>query len=140
MAIGFTGTQGNLTQAQADALCKALWYYRQWFTVMHNGDCVGADEYAGRYWIKCGGQLWLHPPTVRTKRAFLPASISSSPAPYLRRNMAIVLQADFILATPKEEHEIVRSGTWATVRYARDAGKQVYIIYPSGKVEGHKPK
>lgn len=140
MAIGFTGTRGGLTPLQAEVLCKALWHYRQWFDTMHNGDCVGADEYAGRYWLACGGHIWLHPPTVRAYRSYLPASIQASAKPYLRRNMEIVLSSDVIFACPKESTEVLRSGTWATIRYAKDAGKDLFIIKPDGTTERHKSR
>jgi hypothetical protein len=134
--LGFTGTREALTEAQGASLCKALWYYKQWATIMHNGDCVGADEYAGKYWQLCGGQLWLHPPTVRQHRANLPGELISKALPHKQRNMAIVLASDIIIACPKEAAEVARSGTWATIRYAREAGKRLFIIYPNGTVEG----
>lgn len=137
MELGFTGTRGALTQAQAETLCKALWYYRKYCAVMHNGDCIGADAYAADYWTRCGGKIWLHPPTARGKRAFIACAVQSKPLPYLQRNMQIVLHADVVLAAPKENSEITHSGTWATIRYARAAGKQLSIIYPSGRTETH---
>jgi hypothetical protein len=129
-----------LTQPQADSLCKALTYYARYYEIMHNGDCVGADEYAARYWSALGKKLWLHPPTVRTFRANLQGAIEAEPKPYLRRNMDIVLAAEIIIACPNTENEVLRSGTWATIRYAADAGRQLFTIYPSGIVKGHKPQ
>jgi predicted Rossmann fold nucleotide-binding protein DprA/Smf involved in DNA uptake len=37
-----------------------------------------------------------------------------------------------MIATPHSYVEIGRSGTWATVRYARKAGKPIYLILPDG--------
>lgn len=139
MQLGFTGTREGLTAAQAQSLCKALWYFRRWCSILHHGDCVGADEYAARYWLLCDGQLWSHPPTARIYRAHLPASIQSAAKPYLRRNMEIVLASDVIIACPKESTEVLRSGTWATTRYAKEANKDLYIIKPDGTTERNKP-
>lgn len=135
MDIGFTGTRDELTGPQMDTLHKALTYYRRFASVMHNGDCVGADAYAGLYWQALEGKLWIHPPQFNNKRAYLKAAITSEPKPYLRRNMKIVLASDVVLACPKEETEELRSGTWATARYAKDAGKELYIVTPSGQVK-----
>lgn len=41
-----------------------------------------------------------------------------------------------LVACPKEEEgEELRSGTWATVRYARRRHRPVYVVRPSGRVE-----
>jgi hypothetical protein len=140
VSLGFTGTRQGLTQPQANCLRKALDHYAQFYEIMHNGDCIGADEYAGNYWSHLGKKLWLHPPTVASSRANLSAAVIAQPKPYLRRNMEIVMSADIILACPQEEAEVLRSGTWATIRYAIEAGKPLFIIHPSGSVKEHKPQ
>jgi hypothetical protein len=37
-----------------------------------------------------------------------------------------------VIACPFERTEQQRSGTWATVRMARKAGKPLVIVYPQG--------
>ncbi len=54
--------------------------------------------------------------------------------PYLARNRDIVNAADVLIAGPGGMEEIMRSGTWATVRYARKKQKPVIIVYPNGEV------
>jgi hypothetical protein len=39
-----------------------------------------------------------------------------------------------VIAAPMSSAEILRSGTWATIRYARKAGKPVLIIWPNGEL------
>jgi hypothetical protein len=48
----------------------------------------------------------------------------------LERNHDIVDQTDFMIAAPFTESEVLRSGTWSTIRYARKQGKEVYIFTP----------
>ena len=50
------------------------------------------------------------------------------PQDYLVRNMNIVNQSDVLIAAPKEEVEVLRSGTWSTIRKARNKGLQVIIL------------
>jgi len=54
---------------------------------------------------------------------------------YLARNKDIVAETEFLIATPKEYTEILRSGTWATIREAFRQNKKVAIIFPNGNIE-----
>ena len=54
---------------------------------------------------------------------------------YLKRNRAIVKRSDILIATPGQREEILHSGTWSTVRYARKKGIPIWKIYPNGIVE-----
>ena len=38
--------------------------------------------------------------------------------------------SDFLIGMPKSEFEELRSGTWATIRYAKKIGIKVMIIFP----------
>jgi hypothetical protein len=54
----------------------------------------------------------------------------------LARNLIIVQRCDHLLATPASRKEMMRgSGTWATIRYARKAGKPHTIVWPDGEIE-----
>ena len=46
---------------------------------------------------------------------------------YMKRNDALVRACDILLAFPKTAKEELRSGTWATVRRGRKAGRDVRI-------------
>jgi hypothetical protein len=132
--IGFAGTLKQPTQRQADQLCKALFYHREAHSVMHNGGCTGSEEYALRYWLACKGAVWLHPPMQTTHRAAVPYGIANPPATYLRRYMQIVLATDVMIICPSQQREVVRSSTWAALRYAQDADKAFFLILPCGTV------
>lgn len=140
MHLGFTGTQIGCEDAQVKALARLLVELAP--SHLHHGDCVGADELAHRIARAAGISVELHPPTVDAKRAFcemLRGEVTRPPADYLVRNRAIVNATAALLACPREEEgETLRSGTWATVRYARSAGRPVYIVRPSGRIERHR--
>lgn len=51
---------------------------------------------------------------------------------YMKRNDALVAECDVLVAFPNRLVETNRSGTWATVRRARAAGKDVDVYPLSG--------
>jgi hypothetical protein len=53
---------------------------------------------------------------------------------YMIRNHNIVNETDIIVAFSPTDKEIIRSGTWATIRYAHKKNKKVIIIFPNGNV------
>lgn len=125
MKIGFTGTRRGMTQAQKMVLKDLLIQsHAQW--LLH-GDCVGADEEAHALALAAGIFVEIHPPIEPKHRAFLEPSAMHEPRPYLDRNHDIVEACDVLIAAPFGP-ERLRSGTWATVRYARKIGKPVVII------------
>lgn len=130
MKIGFTGTQLGMRQPQYGQLISLLVKYKP--TEFHHGDCIGADAQAARTVI---GQfpsirLIAHPPTNTYKRANVPADEYRAPYPYLIRNRHIVEETDLLLVAPKGNTEELRSGTWATFRYAKRLNKPIIILEP----------
>jgi cytosine/uracil/thiamine/allantoin permease len=76
---------------------------------------------------------------VDAKRAFCDRRWSAAadftvlePGPYLWRNHQIVDATAALLACPFEFEEQLRSGTWATVRYARTLGRPIRFFWPDG--------
>ena len=147
MKVGFTGTQKGMTDAQKDSVRKLL----RTADELHHGDCVGADADAHRVALSLGLAVVVHPPDDDKKRFFcVPLCCEGSenaatvlpPKPYLTRNKDIVRDTQWLLACPGEVAEVIRSGTWATVRAARKAGKNVVIVCPDGRAikETNKPK
>ena len=135
--IGFTGTQAGATPEQHAAVERLL--IDLLATDLHHGDCLGADHEAH---LIARDQLdlrvHLHIPLNDSRRArCVPRDgidIVYPPKPYLERNHDIVDNSAALIATPKEMNETLRSGTWATIRYARRQGKPVYIVWPDGTV------
>jgi hypothetical protein len=46
----------------------------------------------------------------------------------LARNTCIVLNCEHLIAAPKEDSEVLRSGTWSTIRRARKEHKPLIIL------------
>lgn len=128
--IGFTGTQKGLTPPQAQSLQNVLHSFDG--GCLHHGDCVGADAEAHAMARGHGFSVWLHPPTDDSKRAFCAADEAEAPLPYLKRNRKIVDSTSMLIATPSGMRMKLRSGTWATVRYALAQNKLVWVIFPDG--------
>ena len=136
MIIGFTGTHIRITDAQKEELCKILDACNP--TELHHGCCICADEYAHNIaQILDGCKIVIHPP-VDKKAVFEPVDPWNTDTlperPYLVRNHDIVDTCDLLIALPFEQKEVLRSGVWATIRYARKLGKKHLIIYPNGDI------
>lgn len=130
MRVGFTGTRGGMTAVQKQEFKATILQLN--LDEFHHGDCVGADEDAHYLVIEnfdC--QMVGHPPTNTMYQAHCSFDRQLPPMEYLARNRGIVNTTDILIACPKEEAEILRSGTWSTVRYARKQKKQVIIIPPT---------
>lgn len=136
MRVGFTGTRDGLTFEQLESLREALWALR--VTELHHGDCIGADAECDDLARELGIPIVVHPSTITAQRAWrsktLPCKVLPAQRP-LTRNRNIVRAVDFLIAAPATECEVLRSGTWATVRFATKQGVSTFIIFPDGRVE-----
>lgn len=131
--IGFTGTRGLLTSYQVSALQDVFQYRRP--AEVHHGDCVGADALFHAFAVNEPEiKIVIHPPLVDTYRARCAGRNVEVLAPqhYLVRNHAIVDDTDLLVAAPSTDREQLRSGTWATVRYALKQGRRVMLLQPNG--------
>jgi hypothetical protein len=137
--IGFTGTRGTVTGEQVVTLKKLLAGAPSQLRVLHHGDAVGADELAALLATDLGFRIICHPPDNPRYRAFTASDELWPVKPYLERNRDIVNESTQVIACPKEYTEQLRSGTWATIRYARQVRKPLTIIWPDGtfRVEQH---
>ena len=124
-AVGFTGTRRGMSTDQIDQLVDLIQRLRP--RALHHGDCVGADEEAHSVASDLDVRTVAHPPSNPRARAWCEADEYREPLPYLDRNHRIVDETDLLVAAPAGP-EILRSGTWATVRYARKVGRRVVIL------------
>jgi len=137
MHIGFTGTRLGMTDEQKEVISDALEYALE-ITSVHHGICVGADEQFHSIALELGIPIIGHPPEEVVYLAKIPDEEFEhlfQPKRYLARNREMVDNCDVVYATPKEYEEVLRSGTWATVRYAIAKEKLVGVVYPNGKLE-----
>lgn len=137
MHIGFTGTQKGMTDKQLGELTRWLQQlHNRGYRTFHHGDCVGADEEAHDIAVSLDYDIVIHPPLNESKRAFCDSKhvdvnvVVHEPKEYLQRNHDIVDTCAEMVACPAEITEQVRSGTWATVRYARKRKKPLIILQP----------
>jgi hypothetical protein len=123
MKIGFTGTQTGMSQHQKEQFVLKL--FELGITEFHHGDCVGADAEAHdivREFFPVA-KIETHPCNITSKRAFKKADVVHLVKPPLDRNKDIVDATDLLIGAPKEDTEVLRSGTWSTIRYARKINK-----------------
>ena len=136
MKVGFTGTRTGLSVVQIVELSKFLDHPS--YTEFHHGDCIGADEMAHDIAKHALLRIVIHPPENDRLRAFCKVSEHGHihiPRDYLERNHKIVDDTELLVACPAQMREEKRSGTWATVRYARSQGKKVIILWPREQEE-----
>lgn len=134
MKIGFTGTQMGLTDKQHESL-KSFLLVKSSVNEFHHGDCIGADAHFHDM-VAGNGQVVIHPPTNRSKRAFCDGVdvFVLPPKRYLARNADIANECDILIACPRTMQEEIKSGTWHTIRMMRKLGKKVVIIWPDGSL------
>ncbi len=130
--VGFTGTRQGMTLPQQEAVFQLLTRFGT--AAVHHGDCVGADaqfhEIVRKYSRQI--QIFIHPSTIQTQRAGCLGDAYYNALPPLDRDTMIVQCSSVLIAAPKDRTEQIRSGTWATVRRARSAGKPVFFAWADG--------
>lgn len=134
MILGMTGSRDGMSEFAMSKLIEFLDTHR--VSEAHHGDCIGADE---EFHEQCESRnipIVVHPPLNGSMRAYKPSSKILEPKGYLKRNKNIVDASDFIIAFPSTHTEVLRSGTWATIRYAKKQKKPILIIYPTTDYRG----
>lgn len=136
MIIGFTGTRNGMTLSQRNAVCDILSELGGVFVGLH-GSCVGADEHfdelCRQFGCKTTARPCTAPPDLIAKTG---ARAIAEPTRPMKRNRAIVADADVMIACPPNRSPIKSgSGTWATVGLARRARRPLFIVYPEGDIE-----
>ncbi len=132
MIIGFTGTRDGMSHKQLKALrahfeeCSRS--ASTLITEFHHGDCIGADVEANDIVRTFGIKTHGHPPTMSRYRAFSKCDVWFEPKGYLERNQDIVDACEVLIVAPRTNHEVQRSGTWATYRSAKRIGRGTIML------------
>ena len=135
MHIGFTGTSRlHLVSEERQNLFRQMLSRYQVMgdfpsNYFHHGDCIGADAFAHKVALDLHMDIVVHPPINPKARAFCKGYyLCKQPKEYLKRNRDIVDACSLIFAMPihPDRHE-VRTGEWATIRYARKKGVRVVL-------------
>lgn len=134
MIIGVTGSRYGPTQVQR------IWLFGMLAEAqaVHHGACVGVDAAAHSLALTYELPVTVHPPQDLTHADTstmvpLPGITVRERRSYLTRNQNIVDECEVLLALPMGPEER-RSGTWATVRYARKIGRRGWICQPDGQL------
>jgi hypothetical protein len=131
MRLGFTGTRDGMTYKQRIVCIKYITDLDpDWGG---HGDCIGSDTDFHRICLAQQIQLHLFPSWLSSRAHNDGFDLCDPEKGPLERDRDIVNWADQMLATPKGE-EVLRSGTWTTIRFARKMGKVINIIMPDGSM------
>jgi hypothetical protein len=146
---GFTGTSRGMNQLQKSNLQEFLAnLLNNYGTVeFHHGWCIGADDEAAAIAFDLGCYVIAHPGYPKDKpddtkfRALGSYNDEILEAKeFIKRDYDIVNSTDFLIAAPHTDKELVRSGTWTTVRYAlKKAHKSVCFCWPNRRMETRLP-
>ena len=135
MSLAFTGTSGPMTTMQKTVLEDNIRGLRYFYAFFSHGDCVSADAFAHAVALDAGYKIIIHPPLNTAKRAYCQGAVAwRAPKPYLERNKNIIDESRRLIAAPNTMTEVIRSGTWSTIRYAEKKGMHINIILPDGSI------
>ena len=139
--IGFTGNRNGLSDNQKENIVNFLNQCDQHAKILvHHGDCVGSDTDFHNICVDHRTNtnkklsIIILPPDKSILRGFNKVDpkfgdIEMEPKPYLVRNDLIVKNSDIVIGCPTNSNEeVLRSGTWSTIRKAKKAKKIVYIF------------
>ncbi len=141
LVIGFTGSRQGMTSEQQIDVTRPVHAIESQakgesrsVRAVH-GDCIGSDkqfdEVCKVLVVPCG----IRPCTLENMRAWCDSEVLADPEPPMKRNRAIVSDADVLIATPPNYERIKRgSGTWATIGFGERAGIRVIVVFPDGSL------
>lgn len=130
LKLGMSGSREGISATALEILKIFLNTYT--FMEVHHGDCVGADAIFHQEATLRNIPIIIHPPVIDKLRAYCQSEKIREPKPYLDRNHDIVNETDILIAFPNTYQEVYNSGTWATIRYARNMKKRIIIVFPDG--------
>lgn len=138
-AIGFTGTTRGMNALQRKVFEELVSPHGLHRAEFHHGCAPGADYQAAIIAREWGLYVVGHP--GKSKRGELLSNLTMAnnetrePEDFLKRNQVIVRESERLMAAPRTYIEEQRSGTWATIRYARKLKRPIQIIWPDGTVK-----
>ena len=128
--LGFTGTQRGLSPQQIFFVQMFVREFTRQCDLLReaalgrHGCCVGADEQFHRMGTFGNVPMITHPGHIPEKTSTSCSGVFHHlPRNTLERNQLVVSRSWALLVCPSTDVEQVRSGTWATIRYARRVRK-----------------
>lgn len=137
---GVTGTRHGAVKEQKASLLiriakiteKLDGRFEPW--LIHGG-CIGVDIQTHLICKGFGWKTWVLPGPYGPDPACCDADEMEENRPFIERNHLIVDRCGAMHALPDRHTEVMRSGTWATIRYARKIRRRLVIIWPDGRVD-----
>jgi hypothetical protein len=133
--IGFTGTREGLNEFQKSRILELFYKYIDHHIDIYHGDCIGADTDFHKLCLDFKKNknvelvITIMPPDKDIMRGFNKGDIIMTPKPYLKRNDDILLNSDIVIGCPLDKsNEVMRSGTWSTIRKAKKMNKELHIF------------
>lgn len=134
--MAFTGTQNGMTSFQLDGISSLMFsVIKKHKLIVRHGLCIGADTQFHNIVKSHNGYVIGHPCTIEAKQSLLECDEMMPVKLPLDRNKDMVSESNWVLAAPATQREMVRSGTWATIREARRLKKPLTIIFPDGLIQ-----
>jgi hypothetical protein len=134
MKISVTATRIGLTTKQSKAAVMLLRKLKP--DILIHGAANGGDSELHDLAKLMGINVEVYPAVGVASNVnnlhYVDGDVIHFPAAPLVRNKTMIDAASITLAFPGEMYEVLRSGTWASIRYARSKGTTLYIIYPNG--------
>ena len=130
MIIGMSGNRYGISD-QAKATFQEFLDKHE-ISMAHHGDCLGADKEFHKIMELNGILVTIHPPEKSALRAYCQSAKIMPVLPYLKRNHNIIDACEIFVAFPSGKTEVLRSGTWSAIRYARRIKRSIYLFYPDG--------
>jgi hypothetical protein len=133
-----------VTSGSREGMSWQQWMTMRWLLTMlepelvRHGDCVGSDaqvhDMVARAFPQC--ELHVHPgfSTGHPLRAHRQGHVEHPPARPCARNHQMVNHTDITIATPFEDEPVLRSGTWATIRYSMSINRPTILIKRNGSI------
>lgn len=141
--VSFTATRKGLTVQQLRTATKLLPDLTP--TAVHHGCCRGGDTQLHYLVTKLFPLIEIHRHWPRDNRQTTACTsetnplIDYAPKTFLDRDLDIAEAGSILVACPAEVTEVLRSGTWTTVRRAWRLQKPVILLWPGGDLEVQEP-
>ena len=124
--VGISGTRHGANSKQLYEIKTLLMDFKERGAKnFRHGDCMGVDIEAADIARRLGYKIIIHPGPIRMGTN---ADFTMNSLPFLDRNKVIVDMSDIMLIVPYTNEEILRSGTWATYRYAKKINVPVRMV------------
>ena len=134
--LGISGTRCGLSdEARLQFHTFLQNNYNKCFAEVRHGDCKGVDEDIHKICEKKYLNIIIHPPKANSYRAFCNGNTVLEQKDFITRNHDIVDNSSILVAFPETKEEQLRSGTWSTIRYARNKILPIMIIFRDGSIE-----